>query len=311
MQIERLGPVFGAEIQGYELSPTMPDADLAAIEAALAEHEVLVFRDQDLSAEAQLALGRRFGELVISPFSPNADAAPELIVLDYHPDRPAPLTDIWHADETYRPEPPRMTMLKALVVPELGGDTMFASMRAAYEGLSDRMRALVEGLTAHHGFGRFNRLAGTSPEALRRLHEVELRIPHPDHPVVAVHPVTGRRILYVNRHFTERINELPDDEGRAILDFLLTRTNTPEVQLRVTWRVGTVTMWDNRSVQHYAPYDYYPQRRRMERVTVAGSAPIAAGPAAEVRVDHVEVHGVARADVAEHEAAPTREFERA
>ncbi len=311
MEIQRLGPVFGAEIKGLQLTPTMSDNDLATIEEALAEHEVLVFRDQDLSADAQLALGRRFGELVISPFSPNADAAPELIVLDNHPDRPAPLTDIWHADETYRPEPPRLTMLKALIVPELGGDTMFASMRAAYDGLSDRMRALIDGLTAHHGFGRFNRFAAGSAEGLHRLHEVELRLPHPDHPVVAVHPVTGRRVLYVNRHFTERINELPDDEGRAILDFLLTRTATPEVQLRVTWQVGTVTMWDNRSVQHYAPYDYFPQRRRMERVTVAGSAPIPADPPADVQVDRVEVRGVARAEVTGGDAAPVREFERA
>lgn len=310
MRIDRIGPVFGAEISGFDLNPTMSDSELAELEAALAEHEVLVFRNQDLSAEDQLAVGRRFGELVISPFSPNADTAPELIVLDNHPDRPAPLTDIWHADETYRPEPPRLTMLKALIVPELGGDTMFASMRAAYDGLSDRMRAHLEGLTAHHGFGRFDRLIGSSADARRRLHEVELALPHPDHPVVTLHPETRRRVLYVNRHFTERINELPDDEGRAILEFLLTRTATPETQLRVTWEVGTVTMWDNRSVQHYAPHDYFPQRRRMERVTIAGSAPIPAGPTASVRVDHIEVAGVARAEVANGDTAPTREFER-
>lgn len=310
MEIVRLGPVFGAEIRGLDLSPALTETELAHLEAALAEHEVLVFRDQDLSAEDQLELGRRFGELVISPFSPNADAAPELIVLDNHPNRPAPLTDIWHADETYRPTPPRLTMLKALVVPELGGDTMFASMRAAYEGLSDRMRGLIEGLTARHGFGRFDRKLASSPEARQRLHDVEMQFPHPNHPVVAVHPVTGRRILYVNRHFTEYINELPDDEGRAILELLLTRTLTAEVQLRVSWDVGTIALWDNRSVQHYAPYDYYPQHRRMERVTVAGSAPIAAGEAASVTVERIEVDGVVPAAAPEGDAAPTREFER-
>ena len=310
MRIERLGPVFGAQIHELSLHPDMGDAELAAVEAALAEHEVLVIRDQLLSSDEQLALGRRFGELVVSPFSPNADDAPELIVLDNHPDRAAPLTDIWHADETYRPEPPRLTMLKAVVVPELGGDTMFASMRAAYEGLSDRMRTHIAGLTARHGFGRFDELAGSAPDARRRLHEVELAVPHPDHPVVAVHPATGRRVLYVNRHFTERINELPDDEGRAILEFLIARTAVPEVQLRVSWEVGTVVMWDNRSVQHYAPYDYFPQRRRMERVTVAGAAPIPDGDGGEVTVDRIEVPGVARAEVVD-DAGPTRQFERA
>ena len=310
MKIDRLGPVFGAEISGFDLSPTMSDSELAAVEDALAEHEVVVVRDQDLSADEQLALGRRFGELVISPFSPNADAAPELIVLDNHPDRPAPLTDIWHADETYRPEPPRLTMLKAVIVPELGGDTMFASMRAAYELLSDRMQQHIAGLTAHHNFGRFDRLAGSEPGARRRLHGVELDLPHPDHPVVAVHPVTGRRVLYVNRHFTERINELPDDESRAILEFLLTKTAAPEVQLRVSWQPGTVVMWDNRSVQHFAPYDYYPQRRRMERVTIAGTAPIGDGSPGDVRVDAVEVAGVPVAKVDDGDTAPTREFER-
>ena len=311
MEIIRLGPVFGAELQGIQLGPDITDHELAAIEAALAEHEVLVVRDQSLSSAEQLAFGRRFGELVVSPFSPNADDAPELIVLDNHPDRPAPLTDIWHADETYRPEPPRLTILKAVIVPELGGDTMYTSMRAAYEGLSDRMRRLLAGLTAHHGFGRFDRTFNAGPDARRRLHEVELALPHPDHPVVAVHPVTGRRILYVNRHFTERINELPDDEGRAILDFLLNRTGVPEIQLRVSWQPGTVVLWDNRSVQHYAPYDYFPQRRRMERVTIAGTAPIPDGEDGLVEIPHVEVPGVERARIDPAElAAPTRQFER-
>ena len=312
MEIVRLGPVFGAEIKGIELGDQLTDEQVGAIDTALAQHEVLVFRQQQLSARQQLGFGRRFGELVVSPFSPNADEAPELIVLDNHPDRPAPLTDIWHADETYRLEPPRLTILKAIIVPELGGDTMFASMRAAYDGLSDRMRQLVAGLTARHGFGRFDRLAGSDLGARRRLHEVELQFPHPDHPVVAIHPLTARPVLYVNRHFTERINELPDDEGRAILEFLLTRTDCPEVQLRITWEAGTVVMWDNRSVQHYAPYDYFPQRRRMERVTVAGPPILADGDSGAVTTSRIEVSGVDRA-AAEDTAhdAPTRQFERA
>ena len=205
--------------------------------------------------------------------------------------------------------PPKLTILRAVITPELGGDTMFAAMRAAYAGLSDRMQRHIAGLTARHGFGRFDRLLRNDPEGVRKLYEVEQLHPRQDHPVVAMHPETGLPVLYVNRHFSERINELPEDEGRAVLDFLLGQTARPEYQLRVSWEPGTVVMWDNRSVQHYAPHDYFPQRRRMERVTVAGSVPIPDGQSGEVRVDKVEVDDV-HVDPGDGQAAPTRQFQR-
>ena len=308
MDVRRLGPVFGAEVSGLQLAEADP-AQIAAITAAIAEHEVLVIREQAMDADRQLWFGRQFGELVISPFSPNADDAPELIVLDYTHALPARLTDIWHADETYRANPPKLTILRAVITPELGGDTMFASMRAAYAGLSDRMQRHVAGLTAVHGFGRFDRLLRADPDGVAKLHRVELDHPRQNHPVVTIHPETGHRVLYVNRHFTERINGLPDDEGRAILEYLLGQAAKPEYQLRVSWEPGTVVMWDNRSVQHYAPHDYFPQRRRMERVTVAGSVPIGDGESSDVHVDRIEVDDV-YVDRDETQAAPTRQFER-
>lgn len=308
MKTVRIGPVFGAEVSDVDLA--RPGAEeIEAIVRALAEHEVLVFRDQPITAKQQLALGRAFGELVVSPFSPNADRAPELIVLDYNQHSSAPLTDIWHADETYRPAPPKLTILKAVISPELGGDTMFASMRAAYEGLSDRMKRHIAGLTARHGFGRFDQLIGHTPEGRKQVHAVEETFPHPDHPVVTTHPETGRPVLYVNRHFTETINGLPDDEGRAILGFLLEQTARPEHQLRVSWRAGTIVMWDNRSVQHYAPYDYWPQRRRMERVTVAGQPPVGDGASGAVETTRITVDEV-YVDPADDYERPTRQFER-
>jgi len=309
MNITRVGPVLGAELSGIDLSQEMSEATANEIRAALTEHEVVVFRNQTLSGVEQLDFGRRFGELVVSPFSPNADEAPELIVLDTSAGTQAPLTDIWHADETYRSEPPRYTILKALISPSLGGDTMFVSMRAAYEGLSDRMKSHVAGLTALHGFGRFARKFGATIEGRARLNAVESEFPHPSHPVVCVHPDSGHKVLYVNRHFTEYIVELPDDEGRAILDFLLSRTMVAEHQLRVSWQPGTVVMWDNRLVQHYAPFDYWPQRRRMERVTVAGNKPVGDGASADVEWGHVRVRGVVEEYVEEADQ-PTRQFER-
>lgn len=308
MKISRIGPVFGAEVSDVDLrNPTESLVD--AIESALAEHEVLIFRDQPITAEEQLEFGRGFGPLVVSPFSPNADAAPELIVFDYNQHSTTPLTDIWHADETYRPAPPKLTILKSLQTPELGGDTMFASMRAAYTGLSDRMQAHIAGLTARHGFGRFDRLIGHTAEGRELIHAVEQQFPHPNHPVVAIHPTTGRSVLYVNRHFTEAIIELPEDEGRAILAFLLEQTARPEFQLRATWQPGTIVVWDNRSVQHYAPFDYFPQRRRMERVTVAGQPPIGDGAPGQVTTTHVHVEGV-EVDPAPDYVPTVRQFER-
>jgi taurine dioxygenase len=288
MLVTRVGPVFGAEVSEVNLAHGLTEDQINDLMAALAVHEVLVFHNQQMTALEQLGFGRRLGDLVVSPFSPNSDDAPELVVLDYGTEG-RPRTDIWHADETYRPEPPKITVLKAVISPELGGDTLFCSMRAAYAGLSDRMQCHIAGLTALHGFGRFRSLIDRDPERVRRLHEVEMAMPHPNHPVVAVHPDTGHKVLYVNRHFTERINELPEDEGRVILEFLLGQTARPEFQLRVSWQPGTIVMWDNRSVQHYAGHDYWPQRRRMERVTVAGHAPIGDGEASEVFVGQTPV----------------------
>lgn len=291
MELQRIGPLFGAEVHEVDLQAPVRGATIAALGAALAEHEVLVVREQELSGEDLVALGRGFGDLLVNPFSPSADDAPELIILDNHDENPPSLTDVWHADETFRAEPPSMTILHALIVPPLGGGTVFASMRVAYDLLSERMKALLSGLTARHEFGRFDALFPDEPASRRLLHEVELRYPHPSHPVVRVHPETGKRVLYVNEHFTRRINELPEDEGEAILRFLLTRPAMPEVQLRIQWRPGTLVMWDNRSVQHYALHDYFPQRRRMQRVTVAGDAPIADAGAPPRAVTRVEVAG--------------------
>ncbi|MHB1487730.1 MAG: TauD/TfdA dioxygenase family protein [Acidimicrobiales bacterium] len=312
MEITRIGPVFGAEVHGVDLAHDLSDEDFTAIRAALVEHEVLVLRDQDITPAQQIAFGRRFGDLLVSPFSPNADDNPELVVLDNHSANPPALTDVWHADETYRSAPPMATILRANILPALGGGTMFASMRAAYDLLSDRMKDLIRGLTALHDFGRFDGLFPGTPEARRRLHEIELAYPHPDHPVVRIHPESGKPVIYVNAHFTKRINELPEDEGRAVLDLLLSRASVPEVQLRVQWQKHTMVMWDNRSVQHYALHDYYPQRRRMERVTIAGDVPRGDAEAPTFVPRHIEVRDVpAQPDgEAPPPAKVARQFER-
>lgn len=298
MDIKRLGPVMGAAITGVDLTD-LDGETFAAIRQAFVDHELIVFPDQRLDTNQHMAFGRRFGELLIHQFSLTRSAErPELMQLNTDKARPDPLTDIWHSDESYRPAPPLATVLRSLIVPELGGDTMFASMTAAYDGLSSRMKDYIAGLTAVHGFGRFRRRLEHDPELLPLLHQVEAEFPTPSHPVVCVHPESGRKVLFVNWHFTTHINEVPEEESRMVLDFLRNRVLQPEYQFRLGWEPNMVAVWDNRSVQHYAPKDYYPQHRLLERVTVAGTPPVAAEAGNPLEIPRVVVDGVAEEPVA-------------
>ncbi len=287
MDVKRLGPVCGAAITGVDLGD-LDGETFDAIRRVWVDHEVVVFPGQRITTEQQIAFGGRFGELLVHHFSRvRVEGRPELMRLNTDRDQPDPLTDIWHSDETYRAAPPLATVLRSVVLPELGGDTMFASMTAAYDGLSSRMKAYVAGLTAVHGFGRFRRRFERDPSLLPMLHQIELDNPNPSHPVVTRHPETGRKVLFVNWHFTTHINELPEEESRMVLDFLRNRVLQPEHQFRLHWEPDMVTVWDNRSVQHYAPKDYYPLQRQMERVTIAGEVPTAADAGEPIEIPRV------------------------
>jgi taurine dioxygenase len=308
IEIVPINGFIGAEARGVDLS-RLTDATFAALHDALVTYEVLVIRDQArMTLEDQMAFGARFGPLSIHPFSPNLADKPEVIVLDYSADHPAARTDIWHADETFRANPPMVTMLRARVLPPAGGDTCFASMSAAYRGLSERMRRYIHGLEARHDFRPFRSLFGDSAQARAKLRELEDAYPNPWHPVVAVHPVSGRRVLYVNPQFTLHVRGMKSDESHALLAYLYGRASVPEYQLRVKWQVDTVVLWDNRSVQHYAPHDYYPHRRSMERVTITGTVPI--GVSGEYTPETVAGLGQVNPS-GPPKQAPVRQFERA
>jgi len=266
-----------------------------------------VMRDQDITVDQQMAFGALFGELSIHPFSPNLADKPEVIILDYSKDNPPALTDIWHVDETFREAPPMATILRAKVVPEVGGDTLFASMSAAYRGLSERMKQHIHGLEALHDFKPWRPLFGHKDRA--KLRALEDEFPNPWHPVVRVHPVSGRRVLYVNQQFCVRIRDLKPDESDALLGFLYRQAAIPEYQLRVKWQPNTLVMWDNRSVQHYAAHDYYPARRTMERVTVKGDRPV--GVTGDFTPDEVAANGTVKPVIAEGtRPGPRRAFDR-
>ena len=274
LRITQAGGYFGAEVAGVDLRQPLSGVMVEAIGDALARYEVLVFRDQDLAFDELVAFGEHFGSLSVHPFSFNRDDNPKGMVLDNSPDNPPQLTDRWHTDETFRAAPPMGTILQAKVVPPTGGDTVFASMTAAYSGLSERMQQYLHGLEAIHDFKPFRLLFADSPQARAKLRELEDAFPNPSHPVVSVHPVSGKRIVFVNPQFTIRIKGISDEENQAILNFLYGLTHIPEYQYRVRWQPRTVVFWDNRSTQHYAPHDYYPHRRFMERITIAGTPPL-------------------------------------
>jgi taurine dioxygenase len=272
MALTPLTPTIGAEVAGFDLAGGLADADVDAIRQALLDHLVLFFRDQPMSVEQHLDLARRFGEIDHPPFKSAGAEHPDVTVLD----QSAPKgegADSWHADYTHRAEPPMGSILRVVQLPEEGGgDTCFASMYAAYEALSSAMQRFLDGLTA------VNTLQMMAERA-RRVSGVTLSedtsggYPSTVHPVVRVHPETGRKLLNVNANWTSEIVELGEAESRGVLDLLFAHIRSPDLQCRFRWAAGSVAFWDNRAVQHFAVADYR-SRRVMQRVTIQGDRPV-------------------------------------
>jgi len=270
--IEPIGPTIGAEIHGLDLSRQIDRATADALEAALVEHKVIYARDQHISTAQHVAFGRLFGELEVHPFSPEGEFS-EIMVLNNHKDNPVLSTDVWHSDTTFRACPTKYSVLRCLEIPTVGGDTLWADMCAAYEGLSAAIKGMIDGLDAVHDFKNFRALFGDSDEDREKLRQMEKLYPNPTHPVVRTHPETGKKALFVNPQFTLRINGLKAAEGDALLQLLYEQAHVPEYQFRLRWKPGTIVLWDNPATQHYAANDYYPNRRHMERVAIVGDRP--------------------------------------
>ena len=279
--VRRLGVFAGAQITGVDLAKPLDAASVEAIKKAHAEHGVLVFPDQKISPENLMAFGRCFGALSVHPFSTSSAENPELIVYDNKEGNPPAQTDVWHSDETFRECPPMGTMLCSKVIPEVGGDTAFASMNAVYEGLSERWQKFLSGLEAVHDFKPFKALFSASREGREKLRHFEDLYPPVTHPVVTMHPVTGKKVLFVNPQFTLGIKGMAEDESKTVLEMLYRKTLIHEYHYRHRWQANMVVFWDNRSMQHSALHDYYPHRRLMERVTISGTRPVGEGKAAD------------------------------
>ncbi len=267
IRVEPVTGTIGAEVSGVDLRDLDDDA-LAELRHAWLAHKVLFFRDQQLSRAEHVAYGHRFGELEVHPFIPCPPGHPEIVVLESTPERQA-AAEIWHSDVTWRVEPSLGSILYGRRIPPYGGDTVWADMELAYELLDDATKAEIEDRTAAHSFIKtFAR--DKSPEELAALSE---RYPEAHHPVVRTHPETGRRCLYVNANFTERIDDLEPERSAELLKRLCRQSAVPQLQCRFRWREGSVAQWDNRCTQHYAVPDYGGFSRRVERVTVCGDKP--------------------------------------
>jgi taurine dioxygenase len=269
LELHPLSPTIGAEVAGLDLSEPLGESGAAAVRAALLEHKVLFFRDQDITTEQHVAFGRCFGDLEVHPFVPHKDGFPEVMQLTHDRERKGQ-ENTWHSDVTWRLEPSLGSVLRAIELPPVGGDTLFADMYAAYDGLPASVQERVNGLSAIHDF---THVFGRRLDA-EKLAEMQRQYPQVEHPVIRTHPETGRKGIYVNAAFTVAIKGMGDEESRKTLRLLYAQASIPEHQCRFRWAPGSIAFWDNRACQHYAVSDYWPNVRRMERVTIIGDRPV-------------------------------------
>lgn len=284
IEVHRVGRALGAQVSGIDLGTDLDEATFAAVREALNDYSVLVFpQHEHLEPESHVRFSRRFGELKHHVLAENLlPGMPEIYVLTNVTSQnlvaPRPYAGAyWHTDLSYEECPAFGSVMHARQVPEVGGDTLFCSMGAAYEALSERMRSMLDGLTATHSFEHaYEKFVKVRPGHAPIAREAFDARPPVVHPVVHRHPESGRQCLYVNPGFTMYINELTRPESDALLAFLYEHATRPEFIYRHHWQPGDVVMWDNRATMHEAVRDYGPEDARyMHRATIAGEAPMA------------------------------------
>ncbi len=267
LDIRPMTPAIGAEILDIDLGASDIAERIPEIRAALLKHGVIFFRDQELTQEQHIAFARHFGDLEVHPATPKDQPNPEVLRIAHGP-KSRGQENNWHSDVTWRETPSLGSILLAREVPECGGDTCFANMHLAYERLSEQMQRFCEGLTAVHDISRvFAKRLNKAPEDL---HD---KYPPMRHPEIRTHPETGERVIYVNTAFTSHIEGLSKEESNWLLQHLYSTAMDVEIQCRFRWQAGSIAFWDNRVCQHLAVSDYFPARRVMERVTIAGDKP--------------------------------------
>ena len=270
----RRSPYLGAFVDGIDLSQPLTKETVAEVRSALLEFSVLFFRNQSVSDSEHLRFAAYFGELdTPHPVFDCKEDDPRLTVIESK-GRAHDAEHYWHSDVTYQEAPSLGSILIARKIPDSGGDTVFASMYAAYDTLSSPIKKMLESLTAQHSIERgWATSLRMQPNGEKRLQKLKEAFPLMTHPVLRTHPETGRTALYVNEYYTSRINELSEPESEGLLRILHHQSQLPDFQIRHTWQIGDVAFWDNRCTQHYASHDYGVAHRVMNRVTIVGDRP--------------------------------------
>jgi len=268
LDIRPMAGAVGAEILGLDLADRLDADSLRDIRDTLAERGVVVFRAQSLTPDQHIAVARQFGDINLNRFFAHLDGHPEIALVVKEPHQTRNIGGGWHTDHSYDHAPALGSMLLAREVPDHGGDTLFASMYAAFDALSDGLKHTLRGLRAVHSSRHV--FGVERPEMKGRIGNAELATQDAVHPVVIGHPESGREALYVNPGFTVRIDGWTDEESRPLLRFLYDHAQRPEFTCRLRWAEGSLAFWDNRSTWHYALNDYQGDRRLMHRITIEG-----------------------------------------
>jgi len=276
VQIEPLAGALGAEVRGVDLR-SLDDAGWREIKSAFLKYAVLAIRGQQLEPADLMQVGARFGEPCHYPFVTGLDGYPFIFEVVKEENETVNFGGNWHSDTTYLQQPPLATLLYAVETPTHGGDTLFSNTAAAYDALSEGMRAMVDKLVGVNSASlkvTGGRRKMHSTIGSMKVHDTENADSYEaEHPVARTHPDTGRKALYVSRSHTIRFRDMSEEESRPLIDFLQAHQIRPEFTCRVRWSPGTLTVWDNRCTQHSAVNDYHGQRRRMRRLTVGAQTP--------------------------------------
>jgi taurine dioxygenase len=273
MRVRKIAGALGAEIDGVDLSRPLTDSTIAALRRVWLDNLVVFFRDQPLTPQQLVTLARGFGEIAEYPMLKGLPETPEVIAVIKRENETVNFGGVWHSDTAYLETPPMATLLIAREIPPQGGDTLFSNMYLAYETLSAGMRRMLDPLTAINSSAladvsktREDRLRESAPETAKREFFSE-------HPVVRIHPETGKPALYVNSAHTARFGDMTEEESAPLLAYLFRHQVRPEFTCRFVWSEGAIALWDNRCTQHFPVNDYDGYRRVMHRVTLGGDKP--------------------------------------
>ena len=272
LDIKPLTGALGAEVGGIDFRQKLNDGDVRTVRELLNSYEVIFFRDQDISPRQQKELALGLGPLQTHPAYDTVEGFPEITILESTPEKPTKI-EAWHSDMTFRQHPPMATVLRSITVPARGGDTLWSSMSAAYDGLSESMQKFLQPLNAVHDFSHGFRESLAEPAGRGRLRDTLTQYPPVRHPVIRTHPESGKKVIFVNSLFTTHIEGLNRKESDTVLNFLFQHVTTPEYSCRFRWEPNSVVIWDNRSTQHKPVNDYFPAHRKLLRITVDGDKP--------------------------------------